>query len=153
MKAIIFSDSHGSFEPMMKAVEKEDKVDMIIHAGDVLRDVEDLRIMYPRKNIVCVKGNNDFWDRNETEERAFEFGRVKIFLTHGHNYGVKYTLSKIWEKASVHGADVCIFGHTHVPLCEKRGDVFLFNPGTAARTYGVLEINGDNVFDLKICEI
>lgn len=153
MKAIIFSDSHGSFEPMMKAVEREQPIDMIIHAGDVLRDVEDLRIMYPKKNIVCVKGNNDFWDRSEAEERIFDFGGVKIFLTHGHNYGVKYTLSKIWEHAEKQGADVCIFGHTHVPLCEKRGKVFLFNPGAVTRTYGVLEINSDNGFNLKVSEI
>lgn len=153
MKAIIFSDSHGSFEPMLRAVENEEKVDMIIHAGDVLRDVEDLRIMYPRKNIVCVKGNNDFWDRTEVDERVFEFSGVKIFLAHGHTYGVKYTLGKIYEKAVSLGADICIFGHTHLPLCEKRGNVFVFNPGAASKTYGVLEIKKDNNFDLKICEI
>ena len=46
MKILIFSDSHGSFGAMMSAIEKEGKVDMIIHAGDVCADIEDLQFAY-----------------------------------------------------------------------------------------------------------
>ena len=60
MKAIIFSDSHGSFNTMMKAIEAEGKIDLIIHAGDVVRDAEDLQIMCPRQAVAYVKGNNDW---------------------------------------------------------------------------------------------
>lgn len=151
MKAVIFSDSHGVFNPMMKAIEDEGNVDMIIHAGDVLRDVEDLQIVYPRHNIVFVKGNNDIWDRTAPEDRFFEFGGVKIFLTHGHNYGVKYSPAKVMKKGMELGANLCIFGHTHKAYNEKVGNVTLFNPGSAMSRYGVLEAeNGE--FTLKICE-
>ena len=54
MKIIVFSDSHRDFNPMMQAIEREGNIDMIIHAGDVLSDVEDLKIMYPQYNIVYV---------------------------------------------------------------------------------------------------
>ena len=39
-----------------------------------------------------------------------------------------------------------MFGHTHIPLAETRGSVFLFNPGscgrcyTGADTYGILTL-------------
>ena len=152
MKAIIFSDSHGAFNSMMKVIEGEGKVDMIIHAGDVLRDVEDLQIMYPNYNIVFVKGNNDIWDRTAPDERFFEFGGVKIFLTHGHNYGVKYSSAKVMKKGMELGADLCIFGHTHKVCNEKVGNVTLFNPGSAVSHYGVLDAeNGE--FSIKICDI
>ena len=152
MKAIIFSDSHRSFNPMMKAVEKEGNIDMIIHAGDVLADVEDLQILYPMQRIVHVKGNNDVWDRTAPEDRFFEFDGVKIFLTHGHNYGVKYSPAKVMKKGEELGADICIFGHTHKAYNEKVGRITLFNPGSAVRSYGLLEIS-EGGFSLKICEI
>lgn len=152
MKAIIFSDSHRSFNPMVRAMEKEGRVDLIIHAGDVLSDVEDLKIMYPRHNIVYVRGNNDFWDNSVTEDRFFNLDGVKIFLTHGHNYGVKYSLAKLIKHAKELGADLCIFGHTHTALNERTGGITLFNPGSASRHYGVLE-TASGGFTVKVCDI
>lgn len=152
MKALIFSDSHRSFNPMMQAIEREGKVDLIIHAGDVLTDVEDLKIVYPRHNIVYVRGNNDFWDHSAADERFFEIEGVKIFLTHGHNYGVKYSTAKLAKVGIEKGANICIFGHTHAVYNEKIGGLTLFNPGSASRHYGVLEISEGN-FTVKICDI
>ncbi len=138
---------------MMNAIESEGKIDLIIHAGDVLADVEDLKIMYPKCPIAYVKGNNDFWDRTAAEERFFDLDGVKIFLTHGHNYGVKYSLAKLLKKGEEQGADICIFGHTHAALNEKVGKLTLFNPGSASRHYGVLETDGNGGFELKIVDI
>ncbi len=151
MKIIIFSDSHKSFGAMTKAMEKEAPVDWIIHAGDVHRDVEDMEIMYPRIPLVYVLGNNDYFVHNVPYDRFFELGGIKIFLTHGHNYGVKYSLSRLFQKAEELGADIAIFGHTHRVHCEKTGSVTLFNPGAATRSYGVLEINNGE-FNLEIKE-
>ena len=152
MKAIIFSDSHGSFNPMMEAIVKEGKIDLIIHAGDVVGDAEDLQAAYPRLAVACVKGNNDWWDRTAPDDRIFEFDGVKIFLTHGHNYGVKYSLAKLMQKGRETGADICIFGHTHTALSEVLDGITFFNPGSASRHYGVLETD-DGKFTLKICDI
>lgn len=147
MKAIIFSDSHRNFAPMTKAMEAEGKVNQIIHAGDVHSDVEDLIIAYSQIPVAFVKGNNDFWLPDVPEDRVFDLAGVRIFLTHGHQYGVKYTLAKLCQKATELGADIAVFGHTHVPHMEKVGKVTLFNPGAAAKGYGVLEIN-DGKFSL-----
>ncbi len=152
MKAIIFSDSHGSFNPMMKAIENEGKVDLIIHAGDVVRDAEDLQATYPRIAVAYVKGNNDWWDNSVPVDRVFEFDGVKILLTHGHNYGVKYSLAKLVQKGIELEADICIFGHTHSACNERINGTTLFNPGSASRHYGVLETDKGN-FTLKVCDI
>ncbi len=141
MKILIFSDSHKSFAPMMRAIEIEKDVNWIIHAGDVQSDVEDLLITYPKTPVAYVKGNNDFFLRDVPEDRFFTLDGVKIFLTHGHNYGVKYSLSALFKKGTELGADICIFGHTHVAVCEKMENITLFNPGSATKSYGVMEIN------------
>lgn len=152
MKIIIFSDSHKNFSSMVKVMEKEKAVDWLIHAGDVHSDVEDLEIMYPRTPLAYVKGNNDYFVHDVPEDRFFTIEGIKIFLTHGHNYGVKYSLSRLYQKGEELGADIVIFGHTHVSHCEKIGRITLFNPGSATRSYGVLEIK-DGKFDLEIREI
>ncbi len=151
MKIMIFSDSHKNFGAMTRAMEAEHPVDWIIHAGDVHRDVEDMEIMYPRIPLAYVKGNNDYFIHDVPDDRFFELGGVKIFLTHGHNYGVKYSLAKLLQKGGELGADIVIFGHTHLAHCEKIGNVTLFNPGAAPRSYGVLEINNGE-FNLQIRE-
>ena len=48
--------------------------------------------------------------------------------------------------AAARGANVALFGHTHIPVAEERGGVFLFNPGSCGRcytgpnTYGILTL-------------
>ncbi|MBR2452529.1 MAG: metallophosphoesterase [Clostridia bacterium] len=152
MRAIILSDSHGNFNAMAQAIEREKNIDMIIHAGDINRDIADLEIAYPRLVVAGVRGNNDFWDTSYPDERIFTLDNVKIFLTHGHLYGVKYSLAKLIAKGSEVGADICIFGHTHAHLNESGSGIALFNPGSASRHYGILETNGKE-FSLFIKEL
>ncbi len=147
-RAVIFSDSHNSVSSMHEAMDMVGDVKYIIHAGDVLSDVEELKLAYPRHNIIYVKGNNDFWDRETPTERIFTIENVRIFLTHGHNYGVKFSLSKLAYKAEESDAALGIFGHTHVICDETVRNVRLYNPGSARRSFGVLEIENGN-FDIK----
>jgi putative phosphoesterase len=75
-----------------------------------------------------------------------EKGGLRIFVTHGHRYRVKFTPLPVKYRAEETGASICCFGHSHVPFCEKVGDVLLINPGSIAQprgflhpTYAVLE--------------
>ena len=49
------------------------------------------------------------------------------------------------------GAEVALFGHSHIPHAEQRGKVFLFNPGSCGRcytgpdTYGLLTLENGKV--------
>ena len=76
-------------------------------------------------------------------------GGHKVFLTHGHRYGVSYTLANLRETAEELGADVAIYGHTHMPALDEQNDIVLLNPGSVAKprqaglkkTYAVITIN------------
>ena len=38
---------------------------------------------------------------------------IKIFFTHGHKWGVKYSTDRLFYKAKEIGAQIALFGHTH----------------------------------------
>ncbi len=145
MKAVIVSDSHNNFGSIRDIIEKERQINLIIHAGDVQRDVEDIERAYPMLACAAVLGNNDFFVRDMPYDRVFTFGNKKIFLTHGHRYGVKQSLLRVRMRALEEGADICIFGHTHIPYCENINGIWMVNPGTSWRTYALLEIDEDNI--------
>ena len=69
---------------------------------------------------------------------------MRIFVTHGHLYGVKRDLTALAGAAKDAGARLALFGHTHIQHLEERGGITLLNPGTAGRFghsgYAVVEI-------------
>lgn len=145
MKALIFSDSHGCISNMVMAAEREKDYDMVIFAGDVHRDIDEFMLCYPRLCVAEVIGNNDFFVKSVPEDRIFTFAGKKIFLTHGHRYAVKYSTAQLLAKAKNEGADICIYGHTHRRDLDSFGGITVINPGTAAKGYAVLTVNGDDV--------
>lgn len=146
MKALIFSDSHGSFQSIFDAVTYEGSTDMIIFAGDVQRDADEISKTFRNIPFEYVLGNNDWFVSGVPNDRVFEFGGKTIFLTHGHMYGVKSSLYDLRQKARGFGADVCIFGHTHEPFCEEQDDILMLNPGSSRFTYMTLEVSGGSVY-------
>ena len=61
MKILVFSDSHGNEDNMIRAVERErpSTLDAIVHLGDGWRDAEALHRLYPRIPLEQVPGNCD----------------------------------------------------------------------------------------------
>lgn len=141
MKAVIFSDSHGAARSMADFLDSEQGVDLIIFAGDVNADIEELMELYPRKKFEYVLGNNDYFVSGVPFDRVFDFGGKRIFLTHGHKYGVKMGLYRLSLAAREKNADICIFGHTHSKLLEEENGIIFINPGPARRSCCVLDIN------------
>ena len=80
-----------------------------------------------------------------------EQGGVRFFLTHGHLFGVKSSLTRLKLEANRVGAQIALFGHTHRPFCEEDGGVWYMNPGAAKDDrYGVIELqNGEIRCSLK----
>ena len=148
MKVLVVSDSHGRHELLRKAIGQEAPIDMLIHAGDVEGDLD--RILGPKREyeIYAVAGNMDSGTPEESD-LVFYMGGHKVFLTHGHRYGVSYTLANLRETAEELGADVAIYGHTHMPALDEQNDIVLLNPGSVAKprqaglkkTYAVITIN------------
>lgn len=145
MKAIVLSDSHRDFNAILRIMEREGTVDYIIHAGDVQKDVDDIEAMWQRIPCICVLGNNDFGVWGVPTRREFTLGSKRLLLTHGHLYGVKSSLARLKKEARLAQADICIFGHTHIPYDSEEDGIHFLNPGAAYRSYAVLEIQGEDV--------
>ena len=134
-KLLVLSDSHGGRAAIERVLMKESKsIDALIFLGDGLRDLELALTLYPKLRAYSVAGNCDYGALEPTDGLA-AFDGVVIFYTHGHMYGVKYDLDTLADAASARGAEVALFGHTHIPHAETRSKVFLFNPGSCGRCY------------------
>ena len=82
-----------------------------------------------------------------------ELGGVRLFLTHGHLFGVKSGMSRLKLEADRVGADIALFGHTHRPFLEEDGGVWYMNPGAARDgRYGVIEMK-DGAFTCELKEL
>lgn len=145
MKAVVISDSHKNFNSILRIMEKETDVSLMIHAGDVQQDVEDAESVWPTLPIAAVAGNNEYYVLNVPSTRLFTYGGKKIFLTHGHLYGVKQSTARVIAEAEKAEADICIFGHTHRPHLEKVRNLWVLNPGASSNSYATLEIQGDDI--------
>lgn len=82
--------------------------------------------------IIAVRGNCD----SEVDQMLLHFPitapwqqvlseRTRLFLTHGHLYSPD-------NLPPLAAGDVLAYGHTHIPVAEKRGEIFLFNPGSVS---------------------
>ncbi len=139
MKAVVMSDSHKDFDSILKIMNQESDANYIIHAGDVQQDIDDMESVWSTLPIAYVLGNNDFFVTNVPTDRLFTLGEKKIFLTHGHMYAVKHSLSLLTKKAKEVSADICIFGHTHTPFLEMRDGIWFLNPGSTRRSYATID--------------
>ena len=147
MKILVVSDSHGDYRSFDKLVRCQSKAEVVIFLGDGYEEYGDVRLNYPNKMFIAVKGNND-WScpLPLNEERVIEGKR--FFITHGHIEHVKYGLDMLKQKARSRGADIVLFGHTHIPYIEYDGGLNILNPGSIRRfncSYGVIDIQKDNV--------
>lgn len=135
MKLLVISDTHGDSPALEQAVKAHPDADAILFLGDGIREVEDLQDEYPQKRIYAVRGNCDYASFAPADGLA-AFDGVLFYYTHGNMYEVKNGTDDLAAAAHARGADVALFGHTHLPECCRKADVTLFNPGSLSRAYG-----------------
>lgn len=145
MRILVVSDTHSARKKMDRLKEKVyGKVDMIVHAGDHFEDSIYLKSILDIP-VIAVAGNCDF---GSVEKKLdFEVEGVKIFLTHGHLYGVKYSYDELVDQAKACGAKIAIFGHTHFKEDRYVDGVRVINPGSLSEprdsskeSFGILEV-------------
>ena len=155
MIAAVFSDSHGSAELMMEAVRRC-RPDVIVHLGDYERDAFELHDEFPHIPFFSVAGNCDMGRRSPLWDTV-QLGPVKAFICHGHTYNVKMGLYSLYYAAQEQGAQLALFGHTHIPCNEEIGGVHLINPGSAgtgrAPTWAKLEVFDNGGVYCQILEL
>lgn len=171
MKIFFVSDIHGSIYYAKKAIERfeYEEADYMVILGDILyhgarnplpkdhspKDVITLLNGLADK-IIAVRGNCD----SEVDEMVLDFpimstystilynGR-RMFLTHGHIYNED-------NLPILSTGDVFIYGHTHIPVAEKKEDLYIINPGSITfpkesnpNSYGILEDHVCRIKDLE----
>lgn len=142
LKILVLSDSHRTMRNMECALERE-RPDCVIHLGDHLRDAVQLGRYFPSVPVYAVPGNCDLPEPGEPLWRLEELEGVRIFMTHGHAYGVKRGLLSLELAAREQDADVALFGHTHSAFCRAKDGLWLMNPGACGAgrsSYGIIEI-------------
>ncbi|MBR2591090.1 MAG: YfcE family phosphodiesterase [Clostridia bacterium] len=147
MKILVISDIHGSVSYTERIIERE-KPDEVIFLGDGYRDIKESAQFYPDIRFHLVGGNCDYYC--DEQERLISLGGKSIFFTHGHRYNVKLERQLNYITLRAHaanlGADIVLFGHTHVPDTVYMNAMIMMNPGAVmAGQYGIIEIVGDEV--------
>ena len=141
----IIGDTHGDVHSIRQAVALTEPVDLWLHTGDFCRDARSLTALTGIP-VISVAGNCD--GRGEAKPDEFiELAGYRIWLTHGHHFGVKQNLYELRDWASQYESDIVVYGHTHQPAIITESTLLLFNPGSAAmprrgksRTFGVIEL-------------
>ena len=148
MKILVFSDSHGNLTYMQQVIHRENP-DHVLHLGDYVRDAEKLKSQFPSLPMTFVAGNCDYGDPTPTEQ-VITLNGVRLFLTHGHRYQVKYMYLRAIYAALEENADILLFGHTHRAECFEEKGLWAMNPGAAGSgSYGVIHIT-DGSFQMEL---
>ncbi|MDD3089177.1 MAG: metallophosphoesterase [Candidatus Omnitrophica bacterium] len=122
--------------------------DLILHAGDIIESsvLDSLRSVAP---VTAVRGNMDSLELREKlpDKIIIEAEDVHIGMIHGSGLHSR-VISSVSEEFDKQ-VDIVVFGHTHTPLNEKRGNVLFFNPGSPTdkifapyRSFGIIAVNG-----------
>lgn len=162
MNILVVSDSHGDTELLHDIISQNRAwCDLVIHLGDNLLDINEVMRDFPTVAKLGVLGNCDFASMyaDAKYEGAFTAEKRRIFYTHGHKYNVNFGLEYLASTAKFNKADIALYGHTHVALCEEVSGVLVVNPGSISRprdgssgTYAKITVNEDKV-DCKIIEV
>ena len=152
MKVGVVSDTHlprfGDRLPTeLRRGLGEERVELILHLGD-FTGPEVPRLLESLAPLEAVVGNNDppALVQRFGRRKVVTLGGVRIGTVHGDGtHGT--TTSRSLRTFEKDGVDVICFGHSHQPMCERRGEIWLVNPGspTDKRTqsrysYAILEI-------------
>ena len=145
LRILVFSDSHGQYLPMKKAIEAQPQAEAIIFLGDGHRDFEYCKQFIKDKRIYAVKGNNDFHCEYPLRQLISE-DNENIYICHGHYEYVKSSLSGLLIKARENGCKIALYGHTHRQQTDYCDGIYVFCPGALYNDeYGVIDITDNGI--------
>ncbi|RMF91974.1 MAG: metallophosphoesterase [Candidatus Schekmanbacteria bacterium] len=134
MKIGIVADSHDNITVIENCVKvfKEENIDILLHAGDIVAPFALKAFFSLNKKIVAVFGNNDgeklglrttLENKGEIHNEPYvgKLDKIRFMLTHRAEIALPAMESNLY--------DLVIFGHTHLLKIEKKSDRYLINPG------------------------
>ena len=135
------------------------QADLILHAGDVCTALI-LTELAEYAPVTAVVGNNDDpsvaeWGAAGTAELDLDGLRVAMVHDSGAAAGRLPRMRRRFP-----GADLVVFGHSHIPLDESAPGLRIFNPGSPTDrrrqphgTLGVLEIDSGRLVEASIIPV
>lgn len=136
MLIAVISDSHGNKDSINKIKKKISNADVLLFLGDGENDLAEITNDFTGE-VFAVRGNCDITGKYP-EEQILEIQGKKIFICHGHRYNVKYGYNSIYYRGKEIGADIVLFGHSHIPIIEEYDGIVLMNPGSISHGMGRL---------------
>jgi uncharacterized protein len=152
MKVGVVADTHlprfgHALPAALRDGLRDERVDLIVHLGD-FTGPEIPALFEALAPLEAVAGNND------PPQLIARFGQRKIVTVGGIHIGLVHgdgrrgtTRSRSVGAFADEPVDVVCFGHSHQPLCERQGSVWLVNPGSPTDkraqprySYALLEI-------------
>lgn len=135
MKIGITGDTHRNTQAIRQIISMVPPVEMWLHTGDHAADANLLHNLSGLP-VTSVTGNCDYIRDAAKPDELLEIEGFHIWLTHGHKYiGHHEAADMAWWGRQL-GADIIVYGHTHVPRNEYYGDILLLNPGSPCRPRG-----------------
>jgi len=132
MRLAVVSDTHlprGTRELPPRLIEECRAADLILHAGDftALSVLVELELLGP---VAAVCGNCDDAQlaAHLPAERIVEAGGARIGMVHDSGPADRRGARMRARFPTCHAV---VFGHSHLPLVERAGDLLLLNPGSA----------------------
>lgn len=130
MKILIVSDTHKKHDNLVRILEQEENIDLMIHLGDS-EGYEDYIAELAGCPLEIVSGNNDFFTDLD-REKELQIGKYQVLITHGHYYYVAMGVEDLKREAVSRGMDVVMFGHTHRPFLDYSRGIVTLNPGSVS---------------------
>ena len=159
MRVVVLSDTHSPrrWKRCPTAVAEHLRgADLILHAGDVCT-ADVLIELSSYAPVQAVLGNNDLpevaeWGAPEILELDLDGLKIGMIHDSGQAAGRMQRM-----RGRFPGADLVIFGHSHIPMDAEAGGFRIFNPGSPTDrrrqpygTLGVLQISAGQVTDARI---
>lgn len=162
MRVVVLADTHAprrwpSCPPRVAAELRG--ADLILHAGDVCTATV-LAEVAQYAPVVAVVGNNDgpdvaHWGATKTAELDLDGLRAAMLHDSGPAAGRLARLRRAFP-----GADLVVFGHSHIPLDQSGYGLRIFNPGSPTDrrrqphgTLGVLRIDSGRLVEASIVPV
>lgn len=145
----VVSDTHRHIWIIDKVMKALGDVDILIHLGDNIQDIKEFKKVYKGK-ILNVKGNCDY-SNSVPSDIVEDIDKYRFLITHGHNYDVKYNLSRLKDKAFEEKANVVLYGHTHMSNIIYEEGIWFINPGSPvlsrdrSNSVALIEIKNGNI--------
>lgn len=145
-RIVVLADTHvpRGYELPRRLQRAIEAADIVIHLGD-FTGIELADALERTGKLIAVHGNNDMLAiRNRfPARRDVEVDGRALRCIHGDVGGRTAAEAAAKER----GADIVLYGHSHMPKIHHHNGTLLFNPGSPTqkrfapyRSYGILDI-------------